>query len=81
MDQFGGLPWGLAPELWPKCSECGKSQSLLAQLIHDPTRLDLGRDGRVLHAIGPNFGDGGIAYLFLKHTDSVPIAWFFWQCG
>jgi hypothetical protein len=227
MDQFGGLPWGLSPELWPKCSDCGKSQSLVAQLVHDPSRLDLGRDGRVLYvfqcnhdpgmcstwqggsganacfivepetltgsvaviptdkppvdneirvigwlerddgvppssfdsffdderflslpdnevqavkmctklgglpswmqgaseapkdhwrfigqldsthsflsppkeqvswvkidgehwegrthyAIGPNFGDGGIAYLFLKQTDSVPIGWFFWQCG
>jgi hypothetical protein len=227
VDQFGGLPWGLATNLWPKCSDCGKSQSLVAQLVHDPSRLDLGRDGRVLYvfqcnhdpgmcstwqggsganacfvverekltaglaviptdkppidnevrvirwlerndgvpsssfdfffdetaylalpeaertsvppctklggvpywiqsaseapkapwhfigqldsmhsflsppneqvswvnldeerwegrthyAAGPNFGDGGIAYLFLKQTGSVPIGWFFWQCG
>jgi hypothetical protein len=47
-DKFGGLPWGLEPDLWPVCSGCGKPQSLLAQLLHDPVRLDLGRQGRVL---------------------------------
>jgi hypothetical protein len=47
-DKLGGLPWGLSSSLWPTCRECGKSQSLLAQFIHHPERLDLGRSGRVL---------------------------------
>ena len=48
-DKLGGLPWGLAASRWPKCSACGGSQSLLAQLRHHAGRLDLGREGRVLH--------------------------------
>ena len=47
-ERLGGRPWGLSSDRWPKCSECGKSQSLLAQFEHHPDRLDLGREGRVL---------------------------------
>jgi hypothetical protein len=47
-DKFGGLPWGLPSAMWPMCKDCGKPQSLLAQLVHDRDHLDLGREGRVL---------------------------------
>jgi hypothetical protein len=47
-DKLGGLPWGLAAGRWPRCSDCGKPQSLLAQFSHDASRLDLGREGRSL---------------------------------
>lgn len=47
-ERLGGLPFGLAARDWPVCGECGKPQSLLAQLAHHPKRLDLGRDGRTL---------------------------------
>lgn len=47
-ERLGGNPVGLNPDLWPVCTDCGKSQSLLAQLQHHPDRLDLGRDGRML---------------------------------
>jgi hypothetical protein len=57
-DKFGGLPWGLDAGSWPKCSACGKSQSLLAQLLHHPSRLDLGREGRVLHVFQCNHDPG-----------------------
>ena len=30
---------------------------------------------------GPNFGDEGIAYLFLNRTSDPPEACFLWQCG
>jgi|SRR6516225_1925161 hypothetical protein len=30
---------------------------------------------------GPNFGDAGIGYIFLKDAAGVPEGWFFWQCG
>jgi hypothetical protein len=30
------------------CSHCGAPQALLARLLHDPERLDLGKEGRVL---------------------------------
>lgn len=58
VDQLGGLPWGLAPDQYPICSHCGKSQSLLAQLTHDPDRLDLGRSGRVLFIFQCNHHPG-----------------------
>ena len=47
-ERLGGLPFGLVPSAWPKCVDCGKSQSFLAQFAHDPDRLDLGRQGRML---------------------------------
>jgi hypothetical protein len=30
---------------------------------------------------GPNFGDAGIGYLFLKNAGERPEGWFFWQCS
>lgn len=38
-------------------------------------------EGRTHWAQGPNFGDGGIGYIFLKRGDGVPEGLFFWQCG
>jgi len=47
-EKFGGSPWGLPMAMWPRCANCGKSQSFLAQLSHEGGRLDLGRAGRFL---------------------------------
>ncbi len=47
-EKLGGIPWGLRPERWPSCVDCGKSQTLLAQFVHDDIRLNLGRTGRSL---------------------------------
>ena len=47
-DKVGGLPWGLPPEQYPTCSDCGRSQALIIQLVHHPERLDLGKAGRTL---------------------------------
>lgn len=57
-DKLGGLPWGLSPRLWPTCSDCGNSQSLLAQFVHHPPRLDLGRPGRILSVFQCNHDPG-----------------------
>jgi hypothetical protein len=38
-------------------------------------------EGRSHYAIGPNFGDGGLAYFFLKSTRGVPAIKMLWQCG
>jgi len=57
-DKFGGIPFGLRRALWPKCKDCGRSQSLLAQLTHDAMRLDLGRAGRVLFVYQCNHDPG-----------------------
>jgi hypothetical protein len=57
-DKLGGLPWGLPGSLWPACRDCGTSQSLLAQFIHHPQRLDLGRTGRLLSVFQCNHDPG-----------------------
>ena len=38
-------------------------------------------EGRLWSTEGPNFGDGGIGYLFLRPSPGVPQCRFFWQCG
>ncbi|MEM6713496.1 MAG: hypothetical protein AAF622_00330 [Cyanobacteria bacterium P01_C01_bin.147] len=60
-DKVGGLPWGLSAERYPICRDCGKSQSLLLQLIHHPERLDLERPGRNLFIFQCNHDPGGCA--------------------
>ncbi|MBI5759669.1 MAG: hypothetical protein HZA46_14215 [Planctomycetales bacterium] len=57
-DKFGGIPWGLPATLWPVCSKCGGSQTLLAQFTHHSQRLDLGRIGRVLLVFQCNHNPG-----------------------
>lgn len=47
-EKFGGLPIGLKLEHWPKCQDCGKPQTFVAQFSYSSKRLDLGRDGRFL---------------------------------
>lgn len=43
---------------WPKCKDCGRSQSLLAQFHHDDQRLNLGRPGRALFVFQCNHDPG-----------------------
>jgi hypothetical protein len=57
-EKFGGLPWGLPPERWPRCTACGNPQTLIAQLIHDAQRLDLGAPGRVLFVFQCDYNPG-----------------------
>ncbi len=38
-------------------------------------------EGRTHWAQGPNFGDGGIAYLFTRRDNGLPNVVMFWQCG
>lgn len=61
VERLGGQPWGLGEERWPLCSECGQRQSLLAQFLHAPPRLDLGADGRMLFVFMCNHDPGGCA--------------------
>ena len=48
-NKIGGIPWGLPANKWPKCEECQKSQTLIAQFLHHPIVLNLGREGRCLY--------------------------------
>lgn len=47
-DRFGGRPRAVGPGGWPRCRTCDGPLALVAQLAHDPVRLPLGGDGRVL---------------------------------
>ena len=38
-------------------------------------------EGRSHCCEGPNFGDRGIGYIFLRNTATTPEGWFVWQCG
>ena len=46
--KFGGLPWGLPVDLWPRCSGCGQALHLLAQLPSNTPGLN-GPSGHALH--------------------------------
>ena len=37
-------------------------------------------EGRNWLIEGPNFGDGGLDYIFVRTTSGEPEGWFFWQC-
>src|SRR5215813_8364744 len=38
--KFGGLPWGLPADMWPRCRECSMPMALLAQLPHHGPALE-----------------------------------------
>jgi len=50
-------------------------------VLGDPVHPDPDHwEGRSHYCIGPNFGDGGIGYIFLREATPVPQGWFFRQC-
>jgi uncharacterized protein YwqG len=55
-EKFGGLPFGLPAERYPICAQCANPLALLVQFVHDPERLDLGREGRGLFVFQCNNG-------------------------
>lgn len=88
--KLGGVPHFIqSPDEAPKDGWCfvGQSDStysfLLAPTISVPGVVDdpAHWEGRSHYGRGPNFGDGGIAYLFLRDASPIPEGWFFWQCG
>lgn len=42
---------------------------------------DGNHEGRIWTTDGPDFGDVGIGYVFVKPTSTPPEGWFFWQCS
>lgn len=38
-------------------------------------------EGRTHIAQGPNFGDGGLAYIFVRLIEGKAEGWMLWQCG
>jgi hypothetical protein len=53
----------------------------LSVQVADVVKDEESQYGSSYYCEGPNFGDGGIAYLFLRDAAGVPEGWFFWQCG
>lgn len=49
LSKFGGQPWGFPQDRWPVCSGCANPMSTVAQLVHAPPVIDLGRAGSALH--------------------------------
>lgn len=86
--RLGGVPfWIQSPDEapageWQFIGQLDSSYSFItppqtASLIpEDQERWE----GRTHVLDGPNFGDGGIAYLFVRGQRTKPEGWFFWQC-
>jgi hypothetical protein len=88
--RLGGVPfWIQSPDEGPSrdWKFAGQLDSVYSFYTapHDETEgISADREnweGRTHICEGPNFGDGGIAYLFLQANEGTPRATFFWQCG
>jgi hypothetical protein len=71
--RLGGVPW------WIQSADeaPGPPWTYVGQVAYGQ-RLG---DGSDRYITGPNFGDSGIAYLFLDRTVDPPAAAMFWQCS
>jgi hypothetical protein len=88
--RLGGIPnWIQSPaeaprDDWRFLGQLDSTHSFLQAPAHPPSWVHMDKEkweGRTHYGEGPNFGDGGIAYLFVRNTDTSPQGWFFWQCG
>lgn len=73
-----------APEGWRFVGQLDSTYSFLAPPAAPPPWISPDQDqfeGRTHDAVGPNFGDGGIAYIFLRETRGTPEGFMLWQCG
>ncbi len=89
LTRLGGVPfWLQNPEDmlqsgWRFIGQLDSSYSFLTPPAALNKRISEDRDrveGRTHIGRGPNFGDGGMAYLFLKEGESAPNACMLWQC-
>jgi len=88
--RLGGVPrWIQTPEQgpgsgWQFVGQLDSTHSFLTPPKVEETWIWEDRErweSRTHAGQGPNFGDGGIAYLFLRHLDAAPQGCVFWQCG
>ena len=88
--RLGGVPFWIqgsdeAPQDgWHFVGQLDSTYSFLKAPTVDVPGIEVDTEhweGRSHLCEGPNFGDGGIAYLFLRKTTQTPEGWFFWQCG
>lgn len=76
-DEAPGSPWQFVGQLDCTYSFLRPPRASVEGIYADPE----GWEGRTHWCEGPNFGDGGIAYLFINRQTEPPSGWFFWQCG
>jgi hypothetical protein len=81
-----------SPVPTPDVIGCHIGRKVDGQYIYDkPAKLKAGApdwafvdeeqyEGRSWLTEGPNFGDGGIGYIFVRTTAGATEGWFFWQC-
>lgn len=50
------------------------------EILGGVAEIDDSDNGHTHICPGPNFGDAGIGYVFLRPTEGTPEGWFFWQC-
>ena len=87
---LGGVPWWIQD-----ANEApGGDWTFVGQLdtyysFHEPPKSETPwiscdekrYEGRTHVGTGPNFGDAGMGYIFLRSAHTRPEGWFFWQCS
>lgn len=76
-DEAPGAPWQFVGQLDSTYSFLRAPEATLNGVYADTDAWE----GRTHYCEGPNFGDGGIGYLFINHQSARVEGRFFWQCG
>lgn len=76
-DEAPGSPWRFVGQLDSTYSFLKPPRTNVKDIYVDTKQWE----GRTHWCEGPNFGDGGIAYLYVNLQSEPPSGWFFWQCG
>ena len=76
-DEAPGPPWRFVGQLDSTYSFLRPPRAAVKGIYADREAWE----GRTHYCEGPNFGDGGIAYLFIQQQGQKALGWFFWQCG
>ena len=76
-DENPGGDWRFIGQLDSTLSFLTAPDGALDWVHPDPEQFE----GRTHYGEGPIFGDGGIAYLFVRLSNGRPEAAMFWQCG
>lgn len=76
-DEAPGSTWKFVGQLDSTYSFLKPPRAAVNGIYADPAAWE----DRTHYCEGPNFGDGGIAYLFIQRDANTASGWIFWQCG
>lgn len=76
-DEGPGKDWRFLGQLDSGYSFYSPPKTSSQGVWEDPNRSE----GRTHYCNGPNFGDAGIGYIFMRTDGHRPQGWFFWQCS